>query len=145
MWLRPGCAARARDVRQQIFGGTGTLCNILEHVFDYRDGGAEGLGALGAALSDSGSGAGRGDARPLPLGPSARPGHRADRQSSLCEMHRIQPPHLAVPAVRCVLDLARLRGPPGLARVGRHPELKQVPTCPLCRDRGSHQRLSAAL
>jgi hypothetical protein len=45
----------------------------------------------------------------------------------------------------CVLDLARLRGPPGLARVGRHPELKQVPTCPLCRDRGSHQRLSAAL
>jgi len=32
-------------------------------------------------------------------------------------MHRIQPPHLALPRMRCLLDLAGLHRPAGVARM----------------------------
>jgi len=42
------------------------------------------------------------------------------------EVHRIVPPHLAMPRMRRLLDLARVHRPAGLARVARHQFARQA-------------------
>ena len=99
--------------------------HAYKHVFEYVDADTRRLRPVGPALPHSWAPTLRGHARSLPRRSPAGERNSPLEQPSLREVHRIQPPHLALPRVRRLLDLARLRGSARLVRVARptHPGL----------------------
>src|SRR6476469_5897339 len=91
----------------------------IVHMFEWGGADSRRLRPLQAALPRRRTSNGRGDAGPLSGGSPDGREHRADRQPSLYQVHRVEPSNVAVPAMRCMLGLAGLHRATRVAGMAR--------------------------